>query len=112
MTAFFGVVLVLKRIGNIVFGAGVLGIWLVVPWARGDVTLSTLLSFDGANGSEPWGGLVQGRDGSFYGTTSFGGAYGFGTVFRMTPTGTLTTLHSFRPDSDGGGSAGRVDAGH
>ena len=101
MTAFFGGVLVLKRIGNIVFGAGVLGMWLVVPWARGDVTLSTLLSFDGANGSEPWGGLVQGRDGSFYGTTSFGGAYGSGTVFRMTPTGTLTTLHSFGPDSDG-----------
>jgi len=101
VTAFFGRVLALKRIGNIAFGAGVLGMWLVVPWARGDVTLSTLLSFDGANGSEPWGGLVQGRDGSFYGTTSFGGAYGFGTVFRMTPTGTLTTLHSFGPDSDG-----------
>src|SRR6266436_6037823 len=87
MPAFFGGVLVVKRIGNIVFGAGVLAMWLVVPWARGGV--STLLSFDGANGLEPWGGLVQGPDGSFYGTTSFGGAYAFGTVFRMTPTGTL-----------------------
>jgi uncharacterized repeat protein (TIGR03803 family) len=76
--------------------------WLVVPWARGAVTVTTLVSFDDSNGSIPWGGLVQGGDGSFYGTTSIGGAYGLGTVFRMSPTGTLTTLHSFRLDGDGG----------
>jgi uncharacterized repeat protein (TIGR03803 family) len=47
-------------------------------------------------------GLVQATDGNFYGTTEFGGndncdsAYGgCGTVFRMTPTGELTTLYSF-----------------
>src|SRR5438445_809555 len=95
MTAFFVGVLVLKRIRNIVFGAGVLGMWLVVPWAHGDVTLSTLLSFDGANGSEPWDGLVQGRDCSFYGTTSFCCAYGYGTVFRITQNGLFKTLHFF-----------------
>jgi len=59
-------------------------------------TLSILASFtDYLNGSYPQAGLVQGADGNFYGTTSGGGAYDYGTVFKITPTGTLTTLHSF-----------------
>src|SRR5689334_7285231 len=40
------------------------------------------------------GSLVQGPDGNFYGTTSQGGPLGNGTVFRVTPAGTLTTLVS------------------
>ena len=40
-------------------------------------------------------GLVQGIDGNFYGTTVGGGANQFGTVFKITPTGTFTVLHSF-----------------
>ena len=62
-------------------------------------TLTTLYSFcsqtnctDGAN---PYAGLVQSTDGNFYGTTGFGGANSYGTVFKMTPSGTLTTLYSF-----------------
>ena len=39
--------------------------------------------------------LAQGRDGNLYGTASFGGALGFGTVFKITPTGTMTTLYTF-----------------
>jgi uncharacterized repeat protein (TIGR03803 family) len=40
---------------------------------------------------------VQARDGNFYGTTNRGGAYdgAWGTVFKVTSGGTLTTLHSF-----------------
>ena len=55
----------------------------------------TLYSFDGPEGQWPYAGLVQGTDGNFYGTTSVGGATGAGTVFKITPGGTLTTLHSF-----------------
>ena len=40
-------------------------------------------------------GLVQGTDGNFYGTTTSGGANGWGTVFKITPGGTLTTLYNF-----------------
>ena len=43
----------------------------------------------------PFAGLVQGTDGNLYGTTLEGGAKGYGTVFKITPSGTLTTLHSF-----------------
>jgi uncharacterized repeat protein (TIGR03803 family) len=64
-------------------------------------TFSTLASFNNAvTGGYPSTALVQGADGSFYGTTSSGGAFGVGTVFRMTTNGTLTTLVSF--DSSNG----------
>jgi len=56
--------------------------------------LTTLVNFDGTNGSGPQAGLVQGSDGNFYGTTSGSGSGG-GTVFKMTPAGTLTTLVNF-----------------
>lgn len=63
-------------------------------------TYNILATFTGANGSEPYyGSLVQGFDGSFYGTTYEGGncyaSYGCGTVFRITPGGVLTTIHTF-----------------
>ncbi len=68
--------------------------------------LTTLHTFDGTDGEYP-NSLVQGTDGNFYGTTLYGGANaipactdnGFeaacGTVFKITPNGTLTILHSF-----------------
>jgi uncharacterized repeat protein (TIGR03803 family) len=71
-------------------------------------TLNTLYSFSGgtdgrgADGASPEAGLVQGRDGNFYGTTADGGANqaydnreGAGTVFKITPSGSLTFLYSF-----------------
>jgi uncharacterized repeat protein (TIGR03803 family) len=63
-------------------------------------TLTTLHSFTGPDGIDPYAGVVQGSDGNFYGTTYYGGAStacsgGCGTVFKMTPSGTVTTLHSF-----------------
>ncbi len=63
--------------------------------------LTTLHSFDASDGAFPSAGLVQASDGNFYGTTWGGGTYnaycpyGCGTVFEITPSGTLTTLHSF-----------------
>jgi uncharacterized repeat protein (TIGR03803 family) len=67
-------------------------------------TLTTLHSFDYTDGKNPNAGLAQAANGDFYGTTFYGGAYnspyGWGTVFKITPTGTLTTLLSF-DDTDG-----------
>src|ERR1017187_3111968 len=57
--------------------------------------LTTLLGFNGADGALPLAGLVQATNGNFYGTAQIGGANGYGTVFKISPTGTLTTLHSF-----------------
>ena len=73
--------------------------------------LTTLYSFcskpNCADGAYPLAGVIQGRDGNFYGTTSGGGPNpnlvkdGPGTVFKITPTGALTTLYSFTGGSDG-----------
>ena len=51
------------------------------------------------DGSYPYAGLVQATNGYLYGTTSGGGAHNRGTVFKITPSGALTTLHSFCPES-------------
>ena len=69
-------------------------------------TLTTLHNFCSMasckDGADPLAGLVEGSDGDFYGTTQFGGGNttchigsGCGVVFKVTSTGTLTTLHSF-----------------
>ena len=59
--------------------------------------LTTLVEF-GRSENEDYGysptAALQGSDGNFYGTTVEGGATYNGTVFRMTPTGLLTTLVS------------------
>jgi uncharacterized repeat protein (TIGR03803 family) len=65
---------------------------------------TSLVSFNGTNGSRPSASFVQGPDGNFYGTTEIGGALDCGTLFRMTPDGDLTTLHSF----DGPTAPGRM----
>jgi uncharacterized repeat protein (TIGR03803 family) len=48
-----------------------------------------------ADGSGPSTNLIMGSDGNFYGVTNLGGAQDKGTVFRITPAGSLTTLYSF-----------------
>jgi uncharacterized repeat protein (TIGR03803 family) len=62
-------------------------------------TFTLLYSFDGyygpVDGAFPEAGLIQASDGNLYGTTVEGGAYGDGTVFRITLSGTLTTIHDF-----------------
>jgi len=59
-------------------------------------TFATLVKFNGgAAGAAPNGGLIQGVNGDLYGTTQLGGYNGGGTVFKMTPSGTLTTLYRF-----------------
>ena len=86
--------------GNFYGDLGLIGpgsVFQMTP--TGDLT--TLAWFNGGNGADPWAGLVQAGDGNFYGTTRDGGnlslfgGVGGGTVFKMTPDGTLTTLVSF-----------------
>jgi uncharacterized repeat protein (TIGR03803 family) len=62
--------------------------------------LVTLHSFSGPDGMYPQGGLTLGPDGNLYGTTTGiekRGATGavYGTVFKITPSGTFTALHTF-----------------
>jgi uncharacterized repeat protein (TIGR03803 family) len=72
--------------------------------------LTTLHAFDFTNGSSPCAGLIQATDGSFYGTTAYGGANTgcpnanlntCGIVFKITPDGTFMIVHNFS-GGDGG----------
>jgi uncharacterized repeat protein (TIGR03803 family) len=64
-----------------------------------DGMLTTLYSFCSqsgcTDGENPRAALVQAANGDFYGTAYLGGANNGGTVFKITPSGTLTTLYSF-----------------
>ena len=78
-------------------------------------TLTTLYSFTGgSDGASPDGGVILATDGNLYGMTSYGGTTGYGTIFKLDLTGTLTTLHTFAADgtttlhSFAGGSDGVV----
>jgi uncharacterized repeat protein (TIGR03803 family) len=61
--------------------------------------LTTLYNFCSrsgcADGANPGSALIQATDGNFYGTTSGGGTNGYGTVFTISSSGTLTTLYNF-----------------
>ena len=59
-------------------------------------TYTVLHSFgqDSTDPQKPFGKLTPGNDGNFYGTTTHGGANDYGTIYKMTPDGTVTVLHS------------------
>lgn len=96
---------------NALCGSATSGCGTVFKITPGGV-LTTLYSFcsqpNCTDGADPWGGLVLGSDGNFYGTTYNGGANSAdGTVFRITPAGVLTTIHSF-DGTDGANPVGAL----
>jgi uncharacterized repeat protein (TIGR03803 family) len=63
-------------------------------------TLTTLYTFCATNlncpeGENPQSGLVLGNDGNFYGASYWGGSNQDGTIYQVTPSGSLTILHTF-----------------
>ena len=74
-------------------GAGDVG--TVFKLTLGGSALTVLHSFRHKDGSTPHAPLVQAPDGNFFGTTTYGGALGVGTIFKMTPTGAIGVLHAF-----------------
>jgi len=61
---------------------------------------TTLYTFSGSGGANPFASLIQGSDGNFYGTTKGGGKNFGGTMFQLTPAGAVTVLYSF-PNTSG-----------
>jgi uncharacterized repeat protein (TIGR03803 family) len=73
---------------------------------------TVLYSFaGGTDGGSPAGSLVEANDGNLYGTTNGVGANGVGTVFRITPNGVETVLHSFAGANDGAHPKGSLIQG-
>jgi uncharacterized repeat protein (TIGR03803 family) len=65
-------------------------------------------AFDSTDGAAPQCGLVLASDGSFYGTTAYGGTHDDGTIFRITPSGTFSNLFSFQSTNGANPSADLV----
>jgi uncharacterized repeat protein (TIGR03803 family) len=84
----------MKRTSLLSLALSLLCLLVLTATAASAQTFNLLATFDGDSGSQP-GSLVQGLDGNLYGTTGVGGAYQSGTVFQLTPAGSLTTLSSF-----------------
>jgi len=78
----------------------ILFLWATAAVAVSAQTFTTLHSFDGMDGDGPFAAVVQGADGSLYGTTYLGGVNNLGTVFSLTVDGNLTTLYSFCPSGN------------
>ncbi len=75
-------------------------VYKVIPTGTKTVLYNFTGGADPAPGSQD--ALVRDPQGNLYGTTQSGGAYGGGTVFKVTPTGTNTVLYSFTGGADGG----------
>lgn len=88
-------------------------LWAATGIASQAQTFTNLVTFDVTNGAYPSSALVQGLDGNFYGTTWEGNGRnqcsgGCGEVFKITPAGALTILHSFSKTDGGYPVAGLV----
>jgi uncharacterized repeat protein (TIGR03803 family) len=88
-----------KRLNTLQFAIVMVSAFMATAWAQAP-TFTQLHSFDGTDGQSSYAGLIQTANGDFFGTTQLGGAHGLGTVFQITPTGTLATLYSFCSQGD------------
>lgn len=99
-----GTALVLGNDGSLygtTVGGGTIG-WGTVFKITTAAVETILYSFSGgSDGALPYAALALGSDGNFYGTTTFGGTNGFGSVFKVTPSGSFTSLYSFAGAGDG-----------
>jgi uncharacterized repeat protein (TIGR03803 family) len=92
------------------FGCGLaLALLIPVGGAHAKSRETVLYSFTGgADGGNPFAGLIEDKSGNFYGTTVEGGADGDGTVFKLAPNGTKTVLLSFTGADGSGPQAGLI----
>lgn len=109
---------ILDAAGNLygsVINGGVLYrgiVFKLTPNSDGSWTETTIYNFSGPDGNGPVGALVFDPKGNMYGTTDWGGAYGFGVVFQLAPnpdgSWTETVLHNFAGGTAGGEPLGSL----
>jgi uncharacterized repeat protein (TIGR03803 family) len=86
------------------FQFGSLGTVFELMPSGGGWTKSNILNFNGSDGQYPTAGAIFDQSGNLYGTTYYGGAHGFGSVYELTRSGsgwTENVLYSFENGSDG-----------
>jgi uncharacterized repeat protein (TIGR03803 family) len=80
-------------------GAGNAGVVYKVDAAGHGTVLHNFTG--GADGGQPFGGVIRDAVGNLYGTTDYGGATGYGAVFKLDAAGRETVLYSFTGGNDG-----------
>ena len=91
--------------------AAMLGLGSLTAHAQTNAALTTIYTFSStvsstnADGTFPSSALLLGADGAFYGSAFQGGAFGYGTLFRITPAGSFTALVQFNGANGRGPSA-------
>ena len=78
---------------NFANGCGV--VFKLDPAGKETVLHSFCAQANCADGANPYAGLIFDQKGNLYGTTEYGGAYGYGAIFKLTPKGKETVLYSF-----------------
>jgi uncharacterized repeat protein (TIGR03803 family) len=100
----------ITSIGILVFALS-LALGLFSSQAAYAQTFNVIHNFAGSDGQGPLAGLVMDSKENLYGTTSEGGLYGAGVVFKSSRTGTETVLHSFGSGTDGATPEGSLILG-
>jgi uncharacterized repeat protein (TIGR03803 family) len=103
---------VASKFANLIWTVLVLGAF-VAPRLAQSQTYTDLHDFNpGAGDPHTFfeSNLAQGRDGSFYTESNGGGTSGNGTVFKISPSGTTTIIHSF-DGTDGSNAIGGMTLG-
>ena len=110
---------VLGKDGNLygTTGSGGLGFGTLYKLDPATNRFTTLFAFNGYNGGTLYESLICGSDGNLYGVAGTGGTgftpsnpySGAGLVFRITPDGTLTTIHKFSPLAQDGTNEGGIE---
>jgi len=85
----------MKKLNLTKRACGAFLLWALAAMALPAQTFTTLHNFNNTDGGQPFGALIQAADGNLYGTTYDGGNNNLGTVFDITPSGSLTSLYSF-----------------
>jgi len=76
---------------------------LVLAALAPDQTFTTLYNFTGgSDGGNPYAGVIQNQSGNLYGTTAYGGLYGYGVVYEVSSSGSETVLYPFTDNTNGG----------
>jgi uncharacterized repeat protein (TIGR03803 family) len=87
-------------------GAENVGVVFKVDLSGHETVLYTFT--DGNSGCDPDGSLVMDSDGNLYGATTYCGAFGFGLVFKLDPSGNETVLHAFTGGASGANPNGSL----
>ena len=98
--------------GTTMYGGSGDGTGTVFKLDRATGTESILYAFNAQpDGSSPTGSVIRTADGTLYGTTESGGAFGYpgyGTVFKLDPSGLETSLYAFTNEDDGSFPGGNL----